>query len=77
MKGQRFTEERIAFAPKQADAGTPVEEICRQMVYSLAALRAVNFGHAIECRRLWNRVQTSLSLISVWFPGRGQHYLPQ
>ena len=48
MKGQRSTEERIAFAPNQADAGTPVEEICRQRVYFVAALRAVNLGHAIE-----------------------------
>ncbi len=70
MKGQRFTEERIAFALRQADAGTPVEEICRQMVYSVAALRAVNFGHAIECRRLWNRVQKFLSYKTVSYPGR-------
>ena len=31
MKKSRFTEEQIAFALKQADVGTPVEEVCRKM----------------------------------------------
>ena len=31
MKRRRFTEERIAFALRQAEAGTPVEEVCRKM----------------------------------------------
>lgn len=31
MKRERFTEERIAFALRQAEAGTPVEEVCRKM----------------------------------------------
>ena len=31
MKRKRFTEEQIAFALRQAEAGTPVEEICRKM----------------------------------------------
>ena len=31
MKRRRFTEEQIAFALRQAEAGTPVEEICRKM----------------------------------------------
>ena len=31
MKRSRFTEQQIAFALKQAELGTPVEEICRKM----------------------------------------------
>jgi len=31
MKRKRFTEEQIACALRQAEAGTPVEEICRKM----------------------------------------------
>jgi putative transposase len=31
MKRNRFTEEQIAFALRQAESGTPVEEICRKM----------------------------------------------
>ncbi len=31
MKKSRFTEEQIAFALKQAELGTKVDEICRKM----------------------------------------------
>ena len=31
MKRKRFTEEQIAFALRQAEAGTPVEAVCRKM----------------------------------------------
>jgi putative transposase len=31
VKRSRFTEEQIAFALKQQELGTPVEEICREM----------------------------------------------
>ena len=30
-KKSKFTEEQIAFALKQAEVGTPVEEVCRKM----------------------------------------------
>jgi putative transposase len=31
MKKSNFTEQQIAFALKQADLGTPVEEVCRKI----------------------------------------------
>lgn len=31
MKKSRFTEQQIAFALKQAELGTPVEEVCRKV----------------------------------------------
>ena len=31
MKRSRFTERQIAFALQQAEAGTPVLEVCRKM----------------------------------------------
>ena len=31
MKRSQYTEQQIAFALKQAELGTPVEEVCRKM----------------------------------------------
>jgi len=36
MKKTRYTEEQIAFALKQAETGTRVEEVCRKMGFSEA-----------------------------------------
>ena len=36
MRKTRFTEEQIAMALRQAEAGTPVEEICRKLGVSQA-----------------------------------------
>lgn len=36
MRRSRFSEEQIAMALRQADAGTPVEEICRKIGVSSA-----------------------------------------
>jgi putative transposase len=36
MKKSRYTEDQIAFALRQADSGTPVVDVCRQMGISEA-----------------------------------------
>ncbi len=36
MKKSRFTEEQITFALRQADSGTPVADVCRQLGVSEA-----------------------------------------
>lgn len=56
MKKSKFTEEQIAFALKQAETGTTVEEICRKMGISQATFYAwrKKFGGlgGAELRRL-------------------------
>jgi putative transposase len=37
MKRSRFTEEQSAYASRQADAGTPVADVCRQLGVSEAS----------------------------------------
>ncbi|AIR70165.1 transposase [Dickeya fangzhongdai] len=56
MKKSRFTEEQIAFALKQAETGTRVEEFCRKMGISEATFFnwKKKFGGmgVVELRRL-------------------------
>lgn len=56
MKKTRYTEEQIAFALKQAETGTRVEEVCRKMGISEATFYnwKKKFGGMVvtELRRL-------------------------
>jgi putative transposase len=56
MKKSRYTEERIAFALRQAESGVPVADVCRQMGVSEATFyvwkkKYANLG-VTELRRL-------------------------
>ena len=51
MKKSKFTEEEMTWALKQADLGTPVEEVCRKLgianpSYLLAAQDRNKIGHS-------------------------------
>lgn len=35
MRKSRYTEEQITFALKQAELGTPVEEVCRKKAFPM------------------------------------------
>lgn len=37
MKGKRFTDEQISYALRQAEGGTPVADVCRQLGVSEAS----------------------------------------
>ena len=43
MKKTRYTEEQIAFALKQAETGTRVEEVCRKMGISEATFTSMDY----------------------------------
>ena len=47
MKGKRFTEEQITYALRQAEGGTPVADVCRQLGVSEATFYVwkKRFGH--------------------------------
>ena len=56
MKGKRFTDEQITYALRQAESGTPVADVCRQLGVSEASfhLWKKKFGKLgrIEIREL-------------------------
>ena len=56
MKRSRFSEEQVAYALRQAESGTPVGDVCRQLGVSAATFYAwkKKYGHlgATELRRM-------------------------
>ena len=56
MKRSKFSEEQIAYALRQAESGTPVGDVCRQLGVSEATFYAwkKKYGHlgATEVRRI-------------------------
>ena len=66
MKKTRYTEEQIAFALKQAETGTRVEEVCRKMGISEATFYnwKKKFGGmgVTELRRLRQREEENQRL---------------
>jgi putative transposase len=56
MKRSRFSEEQVAYALRQADSGTPVSDVCRQLGVSEATFYVwrKKYGHlgVSELRRL-------------------------
>ena len=56
MKRSKFSEEQVAFALRQAESGTPVSEVCRQLGVSEATFFVwkKKFAHlgVSELRRL-------------------------
>lgn len=56
MKKSKYTEEQIAYVLRQAEAGTPVEDVCRSMGVSVATfyIWKKKYGElgASEVRRL-------------------------
>ena len=66
MKKSRFTEQQIAFALKQQEVGTPVDEICRKMGISDATFYKWKQKYAglgpSELRRLKQLEEENLKL---------------
>lgn len=56
MKRSTFSEEQIAYALRQAESGTPIGDVCRQLGVSEATFYAwkKKYGHlgAMELRRM-------------------------
>ena len=57
MKKTRFTDQQIAFVLQQAEAGTPVPEVCRKIVVSEPTFTSMDgspVASRIGCDRLWS-----------------------
>ncbi|MCH1439182.1 MAG: transposase [Rubripirellula sp.] len=56
MKKSKFTDQQIAFALKQAETGTPIEEVCRKL-----GISQQNFYRwRKKFARLWDRRSSTL-----------------
>ncbi len=52
MKRKRFSEEQFAFALRQAESGTTIEEICRKMGVSEPTFYL--YGRLSHCKSILN-----------------------
>ncbi|AJK13154.1 transposase family protein [Yersinia pestis str. Pestoides B] len=71
MKKTRYTEEQIAFALKQAETGTRVEEVCRKMGISEATFttgrRSLGEWVSRNCA-VFGSLRMRISASNVWWP---------
>ena len=71
MKRSRFTEEQVAYAPKQVELGMAVGEVCREMAsrkrrFMFGARSTVGLGHpSSSVCGCWKRKTASSSS---WWP---------
>ncbi len=72
MKKSKFTNEQIAFALKQAEAGTPIEEVCcklgvSQQTFYRCKMMFAELGVFVNASKARNIVTESASIeLSVW-----------
>jgi len=48
MKTSKFSEQQIAFIPRQADEGTTVEEVCRKAEISVQTAQQILWVDGVE-----------------------------
>ena len=78
MKRSKFTEEQVAYVLRQAESGTAVEDICRNMGISQATFYwKKKYGElgASEVRRLRQLVEENLRLTACCRSNAGQEHL--
>jgi len=71
MKRSKFSEEQVAYALRQAESGTPVGDVCRQLGVSEATFYTWKKKYAhlsvSELRRL-RQLEDENARLSVWSP---------
>jgi transposase-like protein len=77
MKGKRFTDEQIAYALRQAEGGTPVADVCRQLGVSEASFYLWKKKYAkmglTEIRELRDPTADSWTTVAPMSSPRAEH----
>ena len=72
MKRSKFSEEQVAYALRQAESGTAVADVCRQLGVSEATFYAWKKKYAhlgvSELRRMRNSSRTRIAGSRGWWP---------